>query len=695
MEKRVFVASTEPRSGKSLVTLGLLRALEGFVPRVGYMKPIGQPDSSGTDPDARLVREVLRLGEATAVISPATMDEAQSDRDRLYQRVFDAYRTVARDKDIVVIEGTDYTSAVSALEFDVNAELAHNLASPVLVVANGAGKSVASIVESLEDVIAGLRAVKCEVLGVVVNRFTAGSDDEATRELAVTLREKKIRLFGAIPPEPVLAAPRLAEVARSLGAELVIGEDLDRVVRDVMVLAMTPENALGHIRDREGCLLITPGDRVDNILAVLEAQRSPLYPRFAGLLLTGGLKPGENVQRLLGGMGDARLPVLSVKEDTYAAAVRCSGIHGELAATDLDKLQIVDRLVATHLDFTGLYRELGEVVTRTVTPRMFIYRILEKAKGDRKHIVLPEGTEPRVARAAAEALARGLCDVTLLGDPEAIREVARNAGVDLGPSRLVDPRHAEPAVHERYAETLYELRKHKSVTREMAHDLMMDPIYYATMMVHVGDADGFVSGSTHSTADTLGPVLRVIRTREGVSLASSVFFMCLPDRVLVYGDCALVENPTAEQMADIAVTAADTAKAFGIEPVVALLSYSTGQSGKGKDVDKVREAARLAREKRPELPIEGPIQYDAAISQEVAKVKMKDSAVAGRATVYIFPDLDAGNTAYKAVQRSADIPAIGPVMQGLRKPANDLSRGATVTDILYTIAITAVQAQAV
>jgi phosphate acetyltransferase len=267
-------------------------------------------------------------------------------------------------------------------------------------------------------------------------------------------------------------------------------------------------------------------------------------------------------------------------------------------------------------------------------------------------------------------------------------------GADISRARIIDPKNADQAVQEDYAETLYQLRKHKSVTREMARDLMLDPVYYATMMVYKGDADGFVSGSTHSTADTLGPVLRVIKTREGVSLASSIFFMCLPERVLVYGDCALVENPTAEQMADIAITSADTAKAFGIKPVVALLSYSTGKSGKGKDVDKVREAARIARERRPDLPIEGPIQYDAAISEEVARVKMKESSVAGKATVYIFPDLDAGNTAYKAVQRSARVPAIGPVMQGLRKPANDLSRGATVTDIVYTIAITAIQAQA-
>lgn len=693
MEKRIFVVSTEMRSGKSLVTLGLMRALQGIVPNVGYIKPVGQRGADGADADVRLIKEVFGLAEELDLLNPASVADAQANRDQLFERVFDAYRRVAAGKDIVVIEGTDYASSISALEFDINAELAHNLVAPVLVVANGAGKSVPEIAESIEETMRSLRASNCHLLGAIVNRFQAASPaDVAT--LGEALKSTGISLFGVIPPDPLLAAPRLHEVVQRLGARILYqGGSTDKMVRDVKVLAMTPENALGYIRDKAGCLLVTPGDRVDNILAVTSAQRSSLYPGFAGLVLTGGLTPGANVSAVLQGQGASELTILSVKEDTYAAAVQISEISGELAADDEEKLGMVDQLVVRNVDIPRIYHELGEVVTDTVTPRMFVYRILEKAKADRRHIVLPEGTEPRIVRAAAELLNREVAEITLLGDPEKILSVARDAGVDVGRARMIDPAHADPQTLQRYAETLYELRKHKSVTREMALDLLVNPVYYATMMVHIGDADGFVSGSTHSTADTLGPVLRVIRTREGVSLASSIFFMCMPDRVLVYGDCALVENPTAEQMADIAVTAADTARAFGVDPVVALLSYSSGESGKGKDVDKVREAARIARERRPDLPIEGPMQYDAAVSDEVGRVKMKGSKVAGKATVYIFPDLDAGNTAYKAVQRSANIPAIGPVMQGLRKPANDLSRGATVADIVYTVAITAIQAQ--
>ena len=693
-EKKVFIASTEMRSGKSLFTLGLMKALAGIVPRVGYMKPIGQPDAAGTDPDARLVREIFGLAEEPGDLNPATMADAQADKDRLFEKIFDAYRRLAAGKDIVVIEGTDYTSAIAALEFDINAELAHNLAAPVLVVANGANKSLAQVVDNLAEVTESFRQANCRLLGAIVNRYTFANPAEYAGGLKQALEARGITLFGVVPPDPLLASPRLREVARKLHARILYqGDALSKVVRDVKVLAMMPENALGYIKDQPGCLLVTPGDRVDNILAAMVAQRSPNYPQFSGLVLTGGLVPGANFRRLFKGQSDIGLTILSVKEDTYAATVRISELSGELSADDEEKIELVENLVARHADIPRIYRQLGEVVTDTVTPRMFLYRIMQKARSLRQRIALPEGTEPRIVRAAAEALDRDLCDITLIGDRDKILEIARSSGADISRALIIDPKQGDRKVLESYAEALYELRKHKSVTREMARDLMLDPVHYATMMVQQGDAGGFVSGSTHSTAETLGPVLRVIKTREGVSLASSIFFMCMPDHVLVYGDCALVENPTAEQMADIAITSAETARAFGIEPRVALLSYSTGQSGKGKDVDKVREAARLARERRPDLPIEGPIQYDAAVSAEVARIKMKDSRVAGRATVYIFPDLDAGNTAYKAVQRSANVPAIGPVMQGLRKPANDLSRGATVQDIVYTIAITAIQAQ--
>jgi phosphate acetyltransferase len=696
MEKKIFITSTEPRSGKSLVTIGLMHALQGIIPKVGYMKPIGQRyvGDSTIDQDALLVRDIFGLNDELADINPTSIQDAQEDKDKLFERVFQACARLSEGRDVMVFEGTDYTSTISALEFDINAELAHNLVAPVLLVASGADKTFSQIVDSIIEATESFQEMNCKFLGVVVNRFETESFTRDTDKLREMLEKRGITLYGTLPPHMLLSRPRLREVAEQLGAEIFYqGDDLSKVVTDVKILAMTPENALGYVGEIDGYLLITPGDRVENILAAMAAQASVYYPRFSGMVLTGDLIPGPNVRKLFKGQVESGLTILTVPHDTYACALKVNEVSGELKKDDREKIDLVNQLVNVHISTDQIFKELGTLVSDVVTPRMFQYRILEMAKRQRKRIALPEGVEPRILEAAADVLNRGICDVTLLGDIETMKDLAHHHGLDLSGADLIDPKHADAKVLQDYADTLYELRKHKSVTKEMARDLLLDPVYYATMMVYKGDADGFVSGSTHSTADTLGPVLRVIKTKPGVSLASSIFFMALPDKVLVYGDCALVENPTAEQMADIAITSADTAKAFGIEPKVALLSYSTGTSGKGKDVDKVREAARIAKERRPDLLIEGPIQYDAATSTEVARVKARDSSVAGQATVYIFPDLDAGNTAYKAVQRAANVPAIGPVMQGLAKPANDLSRGATVTDIIYTIAMTAIQAQ--
>jgi phosphate acetyltransferase len=411
------------------------------------------------------------------------------------------------------------------------------------------------------------------------------------------------------------------------------------------------------------------------------------------VILTGGLLPGANAGKLLDGIADAGLTVLSVKGDTYSTAMAVNGISGELSVDDREKIEIAKGAVERYVDVNAIHMDLGTIRREITTPRMFQYRLFEMAKGHKKYIVLPEGSEPRILRATEEILRRDICHICLLGDEEEIMDTARSTGANIEGAKVLGMKCINEKTLENYTDTYYELRKHKGVTREMARDQMLDPVYYATMMVYKDHADGFVSGSTHSTAETLGPVLRIIRARKDISIASSIFLMLMPEQVIVYGDCALVENPNAEQLADIAITSAETAKAFSVEPYVAMLSYSTGTSGKGVDVDKVKRATEIAQKKRPDLAIDGPLQYDAATSQEVARVKIRDSKVAGKATVYIFPDLDAGNTAYKAVQRSANIPAIGPIVQGLNKPANDLSRGATVTDIIYTVAVTAVQAQ--
>jgi phosphate acetyltransferase len=698
MEKKIFIASTERRSGKSLITIGLIHALQGIVPNVGYMKPIGQRylKKSTVDEDAIIVKKIFNLPDELSDLNPGTMENAQEDRDLLFEKIFDSYEKIAPGKDVIVIEGTDYTSTISALEFDINAELAKNLGAPVLLVAKGAGKTIEEIVQTIGECTESFTEMGCNFIGVIINRLESHLFGKDTEKLCDLLLKKNIRLFGVVRSEPLLSGPRLRQIVEKLGAEVVYkGDDVSKVVTDAKVLAMSPENALEHIKDKDGYLLITPGDRVDIIFAAMLAQKSAQYPKFSGIILTGGLLPGENVRKLMAGLADTGLTILSVKGDTYKTTLKVNAIRGEITADDDEKIELVNKLVENYVDVGTVYTQLGYITTNVTTPRMFQYRILEMAKVDKKRIVLPEGDEERIMRAAAEILHRDICNITLLGDKDQIIDSARKIGLKLDKANILNPVKDCDDLVEDYAETYYNLRKHKGVTKEMARDLMFDRNTFGVMMVHKGHADGFVSGAVHSTADSLRPVLRLIKTRGDVSLASSIFFMCMPDEVLVYGDCALVEDPDAAQLADIAITSAETARSFGIDPFVAMLSYSTGESGKGKDVDKVREATLIAKRKRPDLPIEGPIQYDAAISEEVAKVKLNNSEVAGKATVYIFPDLNAGNTAYKAVQRTARVPAIGPIVQGLNKPANDLSRGALVKDIVYTIAITAIQAQQV
>ena len=696
MEKKIFITSTEQRAGKSLVTIGLISALQAMIPTVGYMKPIGQIyiDGSSIDKDASLVKNIFHLSDDDADINPASMDDALQNKEQVFEKIFDSYRRIAKDKDAVVIEGTDYRSTISALEFDINSEIAQNLSAPVLLVTKGAGKSVEMIVRNVSECAESFKEQGCHLVGVVVNRFNMLNFADNKQKLEMLLEAENIPLFGTIRDNPMLSGPRLREVSQSLSAEILYrGDDLSKVVTDVKVLAMTPENALHYMRDKEGCLLITPGDRTDLIFTAMIAQKSFQYPRFSGVILTGGLLPGENTRKLLDGIADAGLTVLSVKEDTYTAAMKVNRISGELTADDREKLGVVNSTVERYVDVNRIHMELGAVTKEVTTPRMFQYRLLEMAKAKKKHIVLPEGSEPRILQATEEIIRRDICHICLLGNEEEIMDTAMSVGTNIEGAKIIDMKSLDEKTLEDFSDTYYQLRKHKGVTHEMARDQMFDPVYFATMMLYKDHADGFVSGSTHSTAETLVPVLRLIRAREGISLASSVFFMCMPEKVVVFGDCALVENPNAEQLADIAITSAGTAMAFGIEPFVAMLSYSTGTSGKGEDVDKVKKAAEIAQKKRPDLAIEGPLQYDAAISADVARIKTSDSKVAGKASVYIFPDLDAGNTAYKAVQRSANVPAIGPIVQGMNKPANDLSRGATVTEIVYTVAVTAVQAQ--
>jgi phosphate acetyltransferase len=694
--RSVYLTAIEPGSGKSVVALGLMELLSGRLGRVGYFRPV-IASADTPDNDVELIRRRYRLAQDDRESYAVTAEDlrALSDRgqyDVLLTRILEAFSRLERANDLVLVEGGDFTGASRALEFDFNADVANHLGCVVLPVVSGSRRSAEEVLDAARLAHGSLVDRGCTVLATICNRVDPAVAAEVRERLPEAIGDEP----GYVLPEaPELAAPTVAEVARALSARyLEPGEgagaaSAQREVRKVIVGAMSLPHFLEHLGD--GDLVITPGDRADLVVGSVASRFSGTYPDVAGLLLTGGLEPEPSILKLVDGLGAASVPVLAVDTDTYQTAAAVGGVRGALTADNERKIATALGLFDEHVDASVFLQRLEVTRSTRVTPLMFEHQLIERARDDRRHIVLPEGSDDRVLAAAEQLLRRGVVELTVLGDDAAVRRRAASLGLDLGGLRLVDPHTSE--WRDDFARTYYELRRHKGVGLPMARDLMVDVSYFGTMMVHQGLADGMVSGAAHTTAHTIRPAFEFIRTIPGVRVVSSVFLMLLADRVLVYGDCAVVPNPDAEQLADIAISSAGTAATFGIEPRIAMLSYSTGESGSGTDVDKVRQATRIARERRPDLPIEGPIQYDAAIDPAVAQAKLPGSQVAGRATVFVFPDLNTGNNTYKAVQRSANAVAVGPVLQGLRKPVNDLSRGATVADIVNTVAITAIQAQ--
>jgi phosphate acetyltransferase len=660
--RNLYVTAMEPESGKSIVALGLMELLSRRVERLGFFRPIVPEEP---DPQLELMRS--RYDAATARALTSGEASAAEPYDELRKAVVGSYKSLEAECDFVLCEGTDFTGAAPALDFGLNADLANELGAPVLVVVRGG--EPAQTAASVRAALGGLATKGCTVFGVVVNRVPADSIDGVLA--AVGSSDHPVYL---IPETAELSYPTMSDVADALGARIVLGGSLGREVRDVRVAAMSVEHFVEHLVD--GALVIVPGDRPDILAATLAAALSPEMPAVAGVLLTGGQGMTDGTRRLL---ANSPFPVLEVDALTHEAAAAVPAIRGRLGPEDERKIAAALGLFDASVDTDELAERIALERPARVTPIMFEYELIERAKATPRKVVLPEGEDERVLRAAEILLRRGVCDVTILGAREAVDG-----------AEIVDP--LESPLLDEFASIYYELRKHKGITEELAYDRVANPSYFGTLLVQTGRADGMVSGASHTTADTIRPAFEIIKAREGVSVVSSVFLMCLADRVLVYGDCAVNPKPDAGQLADIAISSAETAAVFGIEPRIAMLSYSTGESGKGEDVDRVREATEAVREQRPDLKVEGPIQYDAAVDAAVAELKLPDSEVAGRATVFVFPDLEAGNVAYKAVQRSAGAVAIGPVLQGLRKPVNDLSRGCTVTDIVNTVAITAIQA---
>ncbi|WP_291963787.1 phosphate acetyltransferase [Maribacter sp.] len=695
MSKAIYIVTTEPNSGKSIVSLGLMQLLLGRTAKVGYFRPIIDDVPKGkTDNHIDTVLSYFNVDmkpeEAYAYTRSQVVQLKNLDKDdEIVGHIIHKYKTIEKKFDFVLVEGTDFSGEGAIIEWDINVLIAKNLGIPAVILASGKNKTLDELVGNLYMAYDSFKEKGVEVLLIVANKV----QPENVTVVSNGLKEKLPNdvLVGTIPVNPILGSPTLKEIAQELDAKILFGEDyINNQVGSFSVGAMQLRNYITHLKDDS--LVITPGDRADIILGALQANISTNYPSLSGIVLTGGLLPEESIIKLIEGLSDI-IPILSVARGTFHVTNKIGTIRPRIYAENTEKIQTSIQEFEKYVPTKELAERLITFKAKGITPRMFQYNLLQKAKSSKKHIVLPEGSDERILMATKMLIDADAVNITLLGNREQIISKITELDIDLDINAIdiINPTTSEQFLD--YASTLFELRKHKNVNLAMAKDLMEDVSYYGTMMVYKGHADGMVSGAVHTTQHTIRPALQFIKTKPGVSIVSSIFFMCLPNRVTVFGDCAINPNPTSEQLSEIAISSAATSAAFGIEPKVAMLSYSSGASGVGEDVDRVRKATEIIKDKRPDLKVEGPIQYDAAVDAKVGLSKLPESEVAGQASVFIFPDLNTGNNTYKAVQRETGALAIGPMLQGLNKPVNDLSRGCTVDDIFNTVIITAIQAE--
>ncbi len=683
MTRSVFIASSERQVSKSVIALGLVELFSRQVRNVGVFRPLVESTTSDGVASALLALKSMKkqtFDEAVGV----THEDFAEDPGAAIDRIVAKFTDLAARCDAVVVVGSDYSGFYSSTELDHNAVIAANLNAPVLFVCGATDRTPEQVRGIIEDTIESFEERHNTVVGVAVTR-TNPDDVEAMAKAVAHIREATF----VVPNDPVLGAPSVGMQWEAAGATHWLGNRsfLDKEAVHTIVAAMTLPNLLPRLKPE--CTVIMPSDRLDLLPGLLMAHASPAFGPLASIILTGGFDIPESVTTLLAGV-EVDLPIAITEKDTFATASTLQRINGVSTSTSR-KTDVARNLFSTHVDEDEILRAIDLPRSEIRTPTMFEHQLMQLARSDKKRIVLPEGSDDRVLRAAAVVLQRQVADIVILGEQASISRRASELGINLREAQVVNPRDEE--MLDRFAEEYATLRAHKGISVEQARKQFEDPSYVGTMMVHLGMADGMVSGAINTTANTIKPSLEFIKTKPGVGVVSGSFLMAMSDRVVVYADCAVNPDPTPEQLADIAISSAETARAFDIEPRVAMLSYSTGTSGKGADVDKVREATRLVKERASELKVEGPIQFDAAVDSTVAAKKMPDSEVAGQASVFIFPDLNTGNNTYKAVQRTSGAVAVGPILQGLKKPVNDLSRGALVDDIVSTITITAIQAQ--
>ena len=695
MSKAIYVTTIESDSGKSLVSLGLLRMMLTRSPKVGYFRPIiNKTKNDSFDNHTNTAINFFNLNtthdECFAYHQYEVVELlSEGKEDEIIHTIIKKYKELEKKFDYVLVEGTDFSGEGGFTEVDVNLMIAKNLGIPVLIVGAGNGKKKKDFINTMQITYNSFMQKEVDVLGVIANKIEADEVEFIKNELNSFI-PKKVSI-DIIPNINLLAYPTVKEVVDSLESKILFGEQfINNAIGSYSTGAMQLRNYLTRIQ--ENALVITPGDRADIILGALQANASSNYPKISGIILTGGLIPEDSILKLIEGV-QSTIPIISVNGGTFNITNKIGAVKPKIYATNQRKILLALDTFDNYVNIERLTNILSTFQSDRLTPSMFQYKLLQKARAHRKHIVLPEGNDERILEAATRLQLLNIVDLTLLGDKREIQLKCDQLGlqIDLEKIKVLNPE--DSIYNESFSKTLFEARKHKGMTETTANDLTRDVSYYGTLMILNGLADGMVSGAVHTTMHTIKPALQIIKTKPGVSVVSSVFFMCLSDRVSVMGDCAVNPNPNATQLAEIAISSAQSAEAFGINAKVAMLSYSSGSSGKGEEVEKVRKATEIVKTKKPNLEIEGPIQYDAAVDMSVAKTKMPDSKVAGQASVLIFPDLNTGNNTYKAIQRETGALAIGPMLQGLNKPVNDLSRGCTVDDIFNTVLLTAIQAE--
>lgn len=686
--KNLYIASSEPNSGSLIITIGIMELLKSRIDKIAFFRPI-VTETASLDHDIRFMIEHFNLSQTPQESYGFTLSEveellSENKESFIIERLIERYRSLEEQHDFVLIQGLDQASFSKTLSYNFNHLIAKNLQAPYVSVINGKNKTYEQLIHEIDMERVSLKNEYVESIALFLNRL----DPHVYRSFQDHGYDQNIPIF-LMKEIDELNRISVAEVKRSLGCRLLIGKDLERDIYRPKIAAMQIEHLLNRIENND--LIIVPGDRLDIILAILYANSSKDFPSIAAILLTGGLIPPENFLTLLQGIDTLNLPILTIDSDTYQSTVMIDAITPTFQPDQHRKIALAMGEFMNAIDTELLLDRIHTIHTDIMTPAMFEYALYQRARTSRKRIVLPESADERILRSAEILLRRDAVDIILLGNEQHIFHHANQLGIDISKATIIDPSTSE--WREQYVDQFYRMRSHKGLSFQTAQEAMTHDSYFATMMVYNNHADGMVSGSSHTTQDTILPALQIIKTLPSISLVSSLFFMCLETKVLVYADCAINQDPTASELAEIAITSASSAASFGIEPRIAMLSYSTGTSGHGDDVDKVREATRIVQERYPELLIEGPIQYDAAIDPDVAKIKLPNSPVAGQATIFIFPDLNTGNNTYKAVQRSSHAIAIGPILQGLKKPINDLSRGCEIADIVNTVLITAIQAQ--